>query len=526
MTLIRLAASTVLLLCLTPSLAAQAHELGEADYRILQTCEGVLQLFDQSPDAVWPGYHVAERPVVAYRPNEWALLWGYAGDADGFVPYPSDWPDLDHPVRIHIGPYENLAGQLVFDFPIGDAKGVAIGLPDDVSGVPGLEKLPYEAVILGFIVHEAFHQFQNEQFGEIPWGYEEKYPILDAENSALACVEMNLLIDALQADRRDDDPACEQALGRFVAVRLHRWKHGGPVVENYERGLELREGTAKYVEVRAVESAGKLKYPSNVPADKPLPERLAALSAPSLLLADFESRLTDGVISPDDMPRNRVYPVAAAQCLLLDSLGVDWKPAARQAGDEFSYVELLQQRLAVDESALNELLAQAKTGGAYDKIIAATNTQIERYRNAFREALAAFEAQPGQRLEVTLSTNGLGRSRVSAARKWLMDEGRRCLCAQYKVYVLTKASLRLQAESSGLLELNDWEARTRTAICYARGPMTLEVDGTSLTPEDGRPYHFDRISLSGGNVTLKCSNPGTVLRSGNRLAIDLRPHAD
>jgi hypothetical protein len=205
---------------------------------------------------------------------------------------------------------------------------------------------------------------------------------------------------------------------------------------------------------------------------------------------------------------------------------VDWKPASRRAGDEFSYVELLRWRLAVDESALNGLLAQAKDGGVYDKIIAATNTQIEKYRNAFRDALAAFEAQPGQRLEVTLSTNGLGRSRVSAARKWLMDEGRRCLCAQYKVYVLTKAGLRLQVESSGLLELNDWKGRTRTAICYARAPMTLEVDGAPLAPEDGRPYRFGQISLRGGNVTFECSTPGTVLRSGNRLAIDLRPDAD
>lgn len=522
MRLHRHAASTVLLLCLLPSKAAQSHELGEADCRILQVCEGVLQLFRKSPDAVWPGYNLADRPVVVYRPSEWALLWGYAGEAHDFAPYPSDWPELGQTARIHLGPYENLAGQLVFDFPVGDVRGVAVGLPDDVSGIPGLEKLPYEAVILGYIAHEAFHQFQNEQFGEIPWGYEEKYPILDAENSALACLEMELLTDALQAARRDDERACEQALSRFVAVRLHRWKHAGPVVENYERGLELREGTAKYVEVRAVESAGNLRYSSNVPADRPLPEKLAGLSATSLLLADFETRLTDGAVSPDDMPRNRVYPVAAAQCLLLDSLGANWKQAAQRAGDEFSYVELLQRSLAVDESALNDLLAQAKDGGVYDKIIAATNTQIDRYRNAFRGALAAFESQPAQRLEVTLSTNGLGRSRVSAARKWLMDQGRRSLCTRYKVYVLTKAGLRLQVESSGVLELNDWGARTRTAICYVQGTPQLEVDGSPLTPEEGQQYSFDRINLHGDNVTLESANPGTLRRSGGRLAVDLR----
>ncbi|UCG33364.1 MAG: hypothetical protein JSU68_01790 [Phycisphaerales bacterium] len=525
MTLLREVAFMVLLLCLVPNPAAQAHELGEADYRILQTCEGILRLFEQSPDAVWPGYNLVERPVVVYRPNEWALLWGNAGDAGSFAPYPSGWPSLGHPARIHVGPYENLAGQLVFDFPIGETKGLAIGLPDDVSGIPGLDKLPYEAVILGHIVHEAFHQFQNEQFGEIPWGYEEKYPILDAENSALACLEMHLLTGALQATQRNDNRACKQALGRFAAVRQHRWKRAGPVIENYERGLELREGTAKYVEVRAVESAGNLAYRSEVPADKPLPEKLAGLSSTSLLLADFETRLTDGAVSPDDMPRNRVYPVAAAQCLLLDSLAADWKADAQRAGDKFSYVELLQRHLAIDESDLADLVGQAKDRYGYDEVTFATNAQIDRYRDAFEETLNAFEAQPGQRLEVALSTNGLRRSRVSAARKWLMDEGRRSLCAQYEVYVLTRVGLRLQVQSSGVLELNDWETRTRTAICYVPGTTEFEVDGTPLTPEDGRLYRFGQISLRGDNVTIECSNPGTILRSGNRLAIDLRTKA-
>ncbi|HUU95126.1 MAG TPA: hypothetical protein VM487_05260, partial [Phycisphaerae bacterium] len=172
---------------------------------------------------------------------------------------------------------------------------------------------------------------------------------------------------------------------------------------------------------------------------------------------------------------------------------------------------------------LDELVARAKDRYGYDKIVAATMAQIEKYRVGFAEALAAFEAQSGQRLEVTLSTNGLGRSRVSTARKWLMDAGQRSLCTQYKVYVLTRAGIRLQVESSGILELNDWDARTRTAVCYARGETEITVNGSPLTLEEDRLYRFDQISLRAANISLECSKPGTVRRSGKRLLIDLRP---
>ena len=330
-------------------------------------------------------------------------------------------------------------------------------------------------------------------------------------------------MDALRAAQRDDRPACEAPAKQFLAVRLLRWKQADPTVEVFERGLELKEGTAKYVEVLALDLAAHTKYESRVPATKSLPEKLAGLSAASLLLQDFEHRLTDGVVSPDDMPRNRVYPVGGAQCFLLDSLGVDWKAAAERAGSEFAYAKFLRGALASTEADLESLLAQAKERYDYAKNAAATKKQLDAYRAAFEDALAAFEVQPGQRVEVTISVNGLKRSRVSTARKWFVEGGGRCYCADYKVYVLTREGVRIEAESSGILELNDWEKRVRTAIVLAQGEMQIEMDSAPLTPEEGRLYRFQKVDLRAENIKVESLEPGTLRRSGSRLLIDLRP---
>jgi hypothetical protein len=257
-----------------------------------------------------------------------------------------------------------------------------------------------------------------------------------------------------------------------------------------------------------------------VPAEQPLSEKLSGATAVSLLLEDFEARFEGGAISPEDMPRNRIYPVGGAQCYLLDFLGVDWRPAAQRGDDGFSYVNLLRDRLAVKEEDLGSLVASAKRRCGYEDIKSAMAIQVEKYGADFAAALTAFESQPGQRLEVTLSTNGLSRSRVSAARKWLIDEGRRSLCSQYNVYVLKRSGIRLQVESSGVLELNDWERRMRTAVCYVGGHVRVTIDNAPTTLEDGRTYHFSRMAVHADKVSLECSTQGAVRRSGDRLVVD------
>lgn len=166
------------LLTILVSLGVAAHParagngLDQQDRTALQVCEGIIRSFERAPDAVWLGYYLARRPVVVYRPGRWALLLGHEEQVPGYTFCPSDWPDLGHPARFQGKPPEELAGQLVFNYQVGDVKTLAIGLPDDPAPVAEAQALPPEAVLLAYVVHEAFHQYQYEAFGEIPWARE------------------------------------------------------------------------------------------------------------------------------------------------------------------------------------------------------------------------------------------------------------------------------------------------------------------------------------------------------------------
>lgn len=120
---------------------------------------------------------------------------------------------------------------------------------------------------------------------------QERYPVHDPVNNALAIVENEQLIAALQGDG--------QGLGRFLSVRLHRQKRlgrtGAGEMVGYEQTAELAQGLPAYLEMRA---------------GRPLEELFAHLKA-----CNVSGRWAD---------RERFRWTGAAQGLLLDQVAPGW----------------------------------------------------------------------------------------------------------------------------------------------------------------------------------------------------------
>jgi hypothetical protein len=494
--------------------------------RMLQVVEGAVQLFKQCPDCVWPGYDLSSQPFIVYRPDKWALLIGHDDGGPDFSEFPPGWPIPGHRVLFHEGTYGNLAGQLAFDLPLEGIKTLAIGLPDSVPAMRGYHGRNYESFALGYIVHEAFHQYQSEAFGEIPWAREERYPILSAQNNALATLEMRILAHAMAFSMAGRTDLIDDFAREFVAVRTHRWEVCDPFVRRLEQSTELKEGTAQYVQVRALEQMAQLDYNSRVPAEVSLPEKLAPVPAHALILDDLPSRMTAHSVAPEDMPRNRIYPVGAAQALLLDDLGVRWKSMAELAGSEFTYVELLRDITGYADADGAGLLEKAKTLYGFDSIVTATDSLIAAYQGEYAAAMSTFEDQQGTRLEITTPRSGVGRSRVTSRRKWLMDSGSQLLCLSYDVYALESEALLLQVTDAGVLEENDWGRKTRTVIVYSPGLQSLKLDGeeVSVGLAEDETYSLESIELETDNIVLSYTGQGSMEVSGAGSSLKVVVH--
>jgi len=481
--------------------------LSDYERTALEVCRSVVTMFRANPSAVWPGYNLAEQTYLVYIPKKWVLLFNPPGQIDGFAGCPKGWPELGTKVLYHEGSYGDLIGQLAFDFEIGGTKTVAIGLPEDSKGLP----TPMDVYLAGFIVHEAFHQFQAGHFGEIPWQREERYPILDRQNTALACLEMRLLMDAVARSETGARREVEDVLRMFVSVRTERWKAGEAFVAGFEQGLEIREGTARYVEMKAL---SLIKNAAVLPG-------FSSLSLPGRLKEDFLARFAGETVSPEDVPRNRIYPVGAALGYLGDFLGLEWKPRAQAAGPEFAFHLLLSQRLGAAETPAEELVARAKENYGYESILKATGKLTDEYREGFSRELESFNRQPLERLELEFSHRGISRSRNSLDKTWLVDDGSKSLCRRYRVYTLKNADLLLQVQEAGVYEENDWEARHKKVVFYVPSIESIALDGAAVKPGEELSRSFPTLEIKGPSMRLTVTRPGTITRKSGVTSVKI-----
>ncbi len=508
------------LIAALPSCRPKNRKFSGHELAVLEASEAVIRLFSQNPGAVWPGYDLSRQPFIVYIPEKWALLLNAPEGKviEGFSTLPPGWPDLGTPALYHVGRYKDLIGQLAFAFPVADFEVAAIGIPEGLMP----EETSPNVDLISFIVHENFHEFQDKHFGEIPWQREERYPILDAGNTALAYLEMAILKDALGPVYDRDAARIEEAARRFTAVRRERWNNGPSFVRKYEQGQEIREGTAQYVQMRCADLLKDLDHRSSA-GGRRMRGASGEFSPLAIRQMDFETRMKGNTIEPDDMIRNRIYPVGATLGLLADALAVDWKGAAQKAGTDFSFCEILGTALPPDAHGRSgpAIVEEAKRFYGYEAILAATNEAIAAYKQGFRQALETFESQPGIRIEIGFPYRSLSRSRVNAGRKWVINDGAMTLGLRFRAFTLKNDDLAVETRDNGVLENDDWSGKKKRAAFFVSEISSLTVDGAAASLEPSPSRDFKTLELLGPNFSIRVKIPGTIVVSGRAVTVSL-----
>ena len=487
----------------------------------LRTITAVVTAFRVSRDSVWPGYNLSVQPFLVYRPGRWAVVLNPPGDIEGYQPYPNSWPQLAAPALLHLGATPGLVGQLEFSFPMGSASMVAIPLADNLPQ----QALARAQSLFAFVVHEAFHQFQRTTFGEIDEPSEERYPILDAENSARAALEIYILADAVRALARRDLAGAQRFTRLFLAQRRFRWEHASPLVRDFERAKEVSEGTAKYVETRLVAIAAD-RCRTGAFIDAGVCPSFNAATVPSYLQTDFESRLTDGTLGPADVPRNRIYPIGAAMGVLLDFFGVDWKHQAANLPDASTLADLLAPPIPIPAADLLSLREEADWRYALPQLRQRTQSLADAYVREADAAIRAFEAQPGHRVEVRLPAAGTSRSRSSSTNRWVVNDGNRVFGSDFLAYTLRRQSDQLFMRVERKAVLDDLvPPGERHVAFFVPSVDSISVDGAPFAVTSVDAYRFEVLSIKGTGFSLDVRVPGTLTLSEGRVVVRLLPRS-
>jgi hypothetical protein len=229
-----------------------------------------------------------------------------------------------------------------------------------------------------------------------------------------------------------------------------------------------------------------------------------------------------GTVAPDDMIRNRIYPVGATLGLLADFLDVSWKGPAQKAGPDFAFHEILLEALPPSGASAPAFLDEAKRRYGYEAALAAAKASVDAYRKGFEQAFEAFESPAGTRIEIGFSYSRLSRSRVGAGRKWVVDDGARTLGPAYRVYTLKNDDLAVETRENGVLESDDWDAKRKKAAFFVPEISSLKIDGEAIALERPLSLGFKTIELEGPNFKVRAAVPGQLEVSGRAVKIALK----
>ncbi len=255
----------------------------------------VLKEFDRiSSGSLWPGFEPRRIPIEVFDGGRTWLLRHPSPPAD-FHPF-SGQKDI----AVFEGRHETLRANTAI------ALG---GVTTATASFEGHTETPRR--LAGLLLHEAFHVFQARRHPN--WGGNEVeqllYPVENAAVLALRRLESAALDRSLAADNR---PAARAWAARALAFRRERFALLPEPASAYERGTEMKEGLAQYVEMKAAGHDGPLLPPEEFPAQAVRLRAYASGCAVGLVLDRLDSAWKRRLEEKDDVPLDELLRRAAA----------------------------------------------------------------------------------------------------------------------------------------------------------------------------------------------------------------------
>ncbi len=428
----------------------------------------VLEAFDRMAERpLWPGFRAAETPLALYDGRDTYLI-RHPRPPEGF----KSLRGIDEARRLS-GRHPQMVANTVVELA---GVPTATALVDRVDRKEAEVPDPPEEVA-ALLIHETFHTFQDAHHPE--WTADEMalftYPVDGLAHLHARRLETAALRRAVLApDRRRRECWARGAL----TVRERRFGALPEDAAAYERGTELREGLAAYVQRRALERTG--------PPD----------------------------LSPEGYPpaevRARSYQVGLTLAWLLDELAAGWQD--RLGSDAASASAGL-------DGALAEVLSSS--GG---RACTATRDEVARTRSVARTDLAAlaerrqaarraFEEAPGWRVWVIAPVEAPFRPAGFDPLNVEMLSGGD---------VLHRRILRLEREDAELAV--DRASLTRPAGDHPLFQGVREVLVTGLRTEPTVEVEGSAVRIEGEGVTGRFGR-AVLEREGRALRVRLQEEA-
>lgn len=467
---------------LVPSSAMMEKTLPEQELNSVQTIANILSFAKSTRgQRVWPGFQLAESPVVLWFDNGhvYALnMKGKRGWKSIILPLGTQvlFSSVDRwgVTNVQMNPEFEVEGQKAYVFHM-----------DLIKGDPFLPFFVF--------VHERFHPYQEANFEETPPGEYKDH--LNAENLALMHLEGELLVEFLQSSDAEDKL---EILKDFVAVhkeRLNQLDEESRLWENHQQSIE---GLADYVGLRTMERTGMRMF------------------AQMHLLMTMRSHVEDPNITELSIKR-RHYGVGATLAYALDYLHVKgWK---KQVQNGKALDDLLVEALGLTDVDTTQRLADVKKEFKYSDLKDDIVAEAKEYSEEIAFLLNDYRSQKGLTLRIAkpkdnpVSGGGMDKRMLYLADGSILSvENQSDSSTADRKWTMTLDVPYVFQDKDGV---HEFKVDKDSKISIDNEPYLV---GQLLTQED-KEIPFDSLTWEGqnGKFTAKC--PGVLKTEQGKVCI-------
>ncbi len=452
-----------------------------------------LRAIETAVSPVWPGLNSAKAPLLIRFGEEGALLIGLPPKAEsGFFPVKKSFPGgYNIPENSffrpgYFEPWLQVSNLESFRSNAGDVYFSNYNL---MQGI----------LCRDVLFHEYFHSYQKRYFKQ-PYTRQFFSPGLSPEQAAAAYIEQLLLAEAL----RTSGPAWKHYARTFTALRLYKKRLRDPYSLNpREDALEALEGTAVYFESRTRDF------------DVGRPGRSGAFPSQADLHIAGELLMTE--FTPDMMLYWRQYNTGAAQGMLLDRAGADWKAGVQNGNSLFSIFSAV---FDVPEAEQTALVNTAKSEYDYSGLVAVAS------RTTFpREMPFVGNDYPGR---ITIRTCGnptIDAKPPSVTESFRFKDG--STAKPYEnLKIKQKNSFTFEADGFGALadlrETSFGKECRRLEISLLFPLSRLSIDKTACAPVP-QGLSCKRLTFYTGTSEAHFDTPVKLTERGKTLTLEVEP---
>ncbi len=344
---------------------------------------------------------------------------------------------------------------------------------------------------------------------------EDKYPVLDTQNSTLVTLEMNYLFKTLIYLWQENKPLALEELMKFFALRKNRWDKDRPYLAPYEQNYEMRNGLKAFKTSQMYQALTNYNISlQDNDINIYFKHLYNGFNEMDFLLKELYSIYSYSCIKPEFISNKRLEYSGYLQCEIFNQLGWLKTNLAKQ---DLWYI--LNDKLIMNDSLYQVYLQKALTDPSFNYIKDDAQKLANAYQFNSDKFCKDFYNTMGILCSLTFK-EPYQEFGIKPQQKFILNNGKIKCYKPVDHFLIKSKNLTLDLYKKEILKSFNDEISLKW---YNLSSLHLYLDGIKTELRDSLTFQFTTCCIYSDEMVLNIKQSGSITYYDKILSIHINP---